>query len=57
MDLMMKWHSGSCSDIVELCVPTTEKEKVLFAEYLLDVVRHGWNVSLFEKDLSNDDIE
>lgn len=44
---MMKWQSGSDCGVVELCVPVTIKEKTAFADYILDVVRDGWNVEIF----------
>lgn len=55
MALMFKWHSDSLDHIVETAYPVTEKEKAVFAEAILSVVRDGWDVTVYVDDSDWDD--
>lgn len=47
MALRYKWHSGSEGGVVNIDFPRTEKEKVRFAEDILDMIWYGWNITIF----------
>lgn len=51
---MMKWQSGSDYGTAEVCAPVTEREKVVFAEYILDAVRHGWAITYYVEHSNNE---
>lgn len=54
MALMMKWQSGTDYGTAEVCAPVTEREKVVFAEYILDAVRHGWAITYYVEHSNNE---
>ena len=55
MALMYKWHSGSEGGVVNQDYPRTEKEKVRFAEDILDAVRYGWDITIFVDYLDDEE--
>lgn len=46
MDLTLRWQSGSEWHSEDVCIPVTDKEKVVFAECILAAVEDGWDISV-----------